>query len=73
MAWPRAILRCLMRHADKASQSNHDGKACRYYLTRHAEIAEFAMPVAVQQKIAAFDVAMYELLAVQVLKGLCSL
>lgn len=45
----------------------------RPHLAGHAEIAQLAVPVPVQQKIAALDVSMDQLLTVQVLQRLCSL
>lgn len=47
--------------------------ACFAHLTRHTEVAELAMPVRIQQKVAALYVPVNELLAVQVLQRFCPL
>ena len=43
------------------------------HLAGHAEVAQLAVPVAVQQKVAALDVSMDQLLTVQVFQRFCSL
>lgn len=63
----------MARKNSRSHQAATVAMVLQTHLPGHSEIAQLAMPVPIEQKIAALDVPVDELLAVQIFKSLCPL